>query len=222
MEFPNMRYVFSVHIWISKCFLNCKRYNTKCTRHFEDLGTSFPVQSRKCRWKFSVAWRRAVCSVTRHVPFFGGNIKRPTFIALRMQDLTPTISALNPLLRSPDGSIWLLSPVSSALACVGSHECLCAPHPHSWTLPKASRNSGGCLSESVWCVSGTALIAAPEEGSWVHRDVVIRAWGLAIMDVRVKSKPWSTPILLEEYRRKWRSKTRNRLGYTVGRQLKSG
>lgn len=71
-------------------------------------------------------------------------------------------------------------------------------------------------------MSGTALIAAPEEGSWVHRDVVIRARGLVIMDVRVKSKPWSTPILLEEYRRKWRSKTRNRLGYTVGRQLKSG
>ena len=42
------------------------------------------------------------------------------------------------------------------------------------------------------------------------------------MGVRVKSKPWSTPILLEEYRRKWRSKTRNRLGYTVGRQLKAG
>lgn len=119
MGFPNMWYVFSVHIWISKCFLNCKRYNTKCTRHFEDLGTSFPVQFRKCRWKFSVAWRRAVCSVTRHVPFFGGNIKRPTFIALRMQDLSPTLFALNPLLRSPDGSIWLLCPVSSAKARVG-------------------------------------------------------------------------------------------------------
>lgn len=42
------------------------------------------------------------------------------------------------------------------------------------------------------------------------------------MGVRVKSKPWSTPTLLEEYRRKRRSRTRNKLGYTVGRQLKAG
>ena len=43
----------------------------------------------------------------------------------------------------------------------GANECLCAPR--SRTLPEASSNSSGCLSESVGCVSGTALIAAPEE-----------------------------------------------------------